>query len=106
TCGFRFTGHLYSIAGSRDRIGVTASDAAGTLTSREVMARVDAAPGKAADPHLWAIIVGIARYQGERLQLRFSARDAEDFAAALAVGAPARFGAERVHVRVLTTDRE
>ncbi|MCA9266662.1 MAG: caspase family protein, partial [Planctomycetales bacterium] len=78
----------------------------GYLASRDrrISFRV-APPSKMADPELWAIVVGAADYRGSALDLRYAAKDAEDFAAALKLGAEALFGAEHVHVTVLSSEQ-
>ena len=43
-------------------------------------------------PKLWAIIGGVSDYQGDKIDLRFAAKDAQDFATALRVGAELLFG--------------
>jgi WD40 repeat protein len=58
-------------------------------------------------PRLFAIIGGISDYAGDSLDLRFAAKDAEDFATALRAGAKSLFGADKVNITVLsTTGRE
>jgi hypothetical protein len=60
--------------------------------------------GKAEEepPELWAVVVGVADYAGDGIDLRYSAKDAEDFATALKLAAERLFGEERVHLTVLT----
>ncbi len=105
-CVLDLAGHPYLRAGERDEVRVIASDEGGTLASRDVKRRIAPSAAPRPEPHLWAIVAGVARYAGERLRLRYAARDAEDFGAALSVGATALFGADRIHVRILSTDRE
>lgn len=105
-CGFRFTGHPFSVTGEQDQVTVSAASADGAVASREVMTSVKAAAGTAEPPRLWAIIAGVARYADERLQLRYPAKDAEDFAAALLAGAPGVFAAERIDIKTFTSQRE
>jgi hypothetical protein len=47
---------------------------------------------------LWAVVAGVSDYGGEQLDLRFAAKDAEDFASALEVASTRFLGAERTHV--------
>jgi len=54
-------------------------------------------------PHLYAIVAGASDFAAPHLRLRFAAKDAEDFAGALALGATRLFGAERSHITLLTT---
>jgi len=55
-------------------------------------------------PELYAIIGGVSDYSGDALDLRFAAKDAEDFAKALEIGSKKLFGAEKVHIKLLTTN--
>jgi WD40 repeat protein len=54
-------------------------------------------------PEFYAIVSGISQYASPELQLRFSSKDAEDIAQALALGAKRMFGAAQVHVTLLTS---
>jgi uncharacterized caspase-like protein len=79
----------------------------GYISSRGVVVAfaptaIDAAKS-AAKPELYAIIGGISDYDGDRLDLRFAAKDAEDIAKAISVGGKNLFGVERSHVTLLAT---
>ncbi len=93
------------ITGKENKIRVVASNAEGYLTSRgsdeiwEASGDVDSSP-----PELYAIIGGTSDYSGDQLDLRFAAKDAEDMATALELGARRLFGAEKVHLKLLSTD--
>lgn len=98
--------HPYLLPGANDRIDVVTADRAEQLTSRDLTVRLPAggpAPGE--PPQLWAIVAGVSTYAGPALRLRYAAKDAEDFAAALALAGPPLFGEGRVHLRALTTER-
>jgi WD40 repeat protein len=56
-------------------------------------------------PHLWAIVAGVSDYQGDELDLRFAAKDAEDFAAAARLGGARLYGPDRVHLALLVASR-
>src|SRR5205807_9224408 len=62
-------------------------------------------PGKPATepPRAWAVVVGVSRYHGGALDLRFAAKDAEDFARGLRVAAGRLFGKDQVRLHLLTT---
>jgi WD40 repeat protein len=64
-------------------------------------APVAARPAK--KPELYAIIAGISDYAGDKLDLRFAAKDAEDIYRAINVGGKNLFGVERLHVTLLAT---
>ncbi|MCM3872315.1 MAG: caspase family protein [Pyrinomonadaceae bacterium] len=80
---------------------VRAYNAAGYLVGRQLR-WVCPGPRKSTEaPRLWGVVAGVSDYQGDKLDLRFAAKDAADFAAAVRVGAARLFGADRVHLRLL-----
>jgi WD40 repeat protein/uncharacterized caspase-like protein len=70
---------------------------------------------KASEINFYAIISGISDYSGDALDLRYSAKDAEDISAALSIAArryfcneemSAKKPCERVHLRLLSTEKD
>lgn len=55
-------------------------------------------------PEFYAIVLGVSDYAEPSLHLRYAAKDATDFADALALGAKKLYGPERVHITLLTSD--
>jgi WD40 repeat protein/uncharacterized caspase-like protein len=92
--------------GSKNEISVQAYNAEGWLSGVPLTVEWDA-PGKAsvAAPEFYAIVAGISQYSAETLRLRFAAKDAENMAMALELGANRLFGKERVHVALLRDQR-
>jgi len=91
-------------AGAENTIEVRVFNAEGYLSSRNVQAVCQAAPGApSAPPSFWAIVVGISEYAGANIRLQYSGKDAVDMAQALRIGAERLFGADRTHVSLLTT---
>jgi hypothetical protein len=93
--------------GEKNRIEVMAYNAEGYLASRkgEVIYQPE---GEAALPEitLWAIIVGISDYAGgEQIDLGYAAKDADDMAKAVELGASRLFGTKHVRIELLTTSR-
>jgi WD40 repeat protein len=90
--------------GGQNVIEVQAFNNEGYLRSRG-MQRLFEADGKEEkeDPHLWAVVAGVSKYSNASLDLRYAAKDAEDFAAALQVASTRLFGADKVHRALLTT---
>jgi uncharacterized caspase-like protein len=92
------------IAGQPNVIEVQAFNAEGYLRSRgleltyEPVGRSDAIK-----PEVWAVVAGVSDYRGDAIDLRYAAKDADDFATGLAVASRRLFGAERVHLSQLTT---
>jgi WD40 repeat protein len=92
------------IAGKPNTIEVIAWNADGTLSSRGVKVLwTPEGTAREVKPELYAVVVGVSDYEGEALDLRFAAKDAADFATALDAGAKTLFGADRVHISLLTT---
>lgn len=94
------------ISGKENKIRVVARNAEGYLTSRSGELWVPSGDVDSSPPELYAIVVGVSDYAGEQLDLRFAAKDAADMAQALELGAKRLFGAERVHLKLLSTDAD
>jgi WD40 repeat protein len=97
------------IPGKQNVVEVVTRNAAGSLNSRGSSRGVEivglsggTAPVSA--PQIYAIIAGVSDYTGNDLDLSYAAKDAEDFAKAFDVGASKLFGADRVHIRLLTSN--
>ena len=91
------------VPGKKNKVEVLAYNADGSLASRGLVREFDG-PGATEDvkPSVYAVVVGVSKYQGDKLNLRYAAKDAEDFATALRLAADRLFGADRVHVTLLT----
>ena len=55
---------------------------------------------------LFAIVVGVSDYVGEKIDLDFSSADAESFANTLEMGATRMFGEGQAHIALLTTSAD
>jgi uncharacterized caspase-like protein len=91
----------FMLPGDTNFVEVLAANGEGYIICRGVEVEV-VAEGEAPDTTtaLWAVVVGVSDYTDERLDLRYAAKDAADFAAALRVAAGRLFDA-RVHVTLL-----
>ena len=87
--------------GRDNRIEVIAFNAQGDLSARGRDAPPLRTKGTAPPPELWAIVTGVSNYRGRDLTLKFAAKDATDFAAALILAGTGLLGAERTHVTLL-----
>jgi len=98
-------GNRHLIPGEDNLIEIKAYNAEGYLASRGVqLSYRPPAPGSRQKPTLWAVVSGIADYQGDRIDLRFAAKDARDMKTALALAAGRLFGVDRVRVKLLATE--
>ncbi|MEZ5424626.1 MAG: caspase family protein [Pyrinomonadaceae bacterium] len=97
------------IDGRDNKIEIITHNRDGSITSRGTPRGSEVLPiGQTrsnAPPNIYLIVGGISDYTGDDLDLRFAAKDAADFARALEIGAVKLFGADRVHLRLLTSDR-
>lgn len=90
--------------GEANSIRVLAYNAENWLSSRgPQIAWVPEGKVEVSKPELYAIVGGISNYATEAITLRYAAKDAEDMANALRLGAKRLFGAEKVHMTVLST---
>lgn len=96
------------IKGKPNKVEVIAYNANGSLASRALVALVEPDGEAATDPpNLWAVVVGTSDYSGLKLDLRYAAKDARDFADALRVGGHELFVNRlkgKASVTLLTTD--
>lgn len=97
----------HMVWGDLNFVGVKAYNTAGFLTS-PMEKMFYAAPEKqkvmaAFEPHLYALVVGVSDYASDELDLKYSSKDAQDVATALAAGGKKLFG-DRVHITLLSSD--
>jgi WD40 repeat protein len=92
------------LPGRPNEIRVVTWNAAGYLSSRgTTLVWVPRGAVLTEPPALYAIVVGISGYAASSLDLHLPAGDAAAFAHALALGGQRLFGAERVHLTLLTS---
>lgn len=73
-------GHPYLIPGKENLVEVRAFNAEGYLSSRGVVVTyTPEGEAPSAPPQLWAVVAGISDYNGEHIDLRFAAKDAQDW---------------------------
>jgi WD40 repeat protein len=104
------------IPGQKNKVEIIAWNAEGYLSSRGVTVNWTPSPSTASfnkgltvieqTPELYAIIGGISDYASGALRLRYAAKDAQDMAVALEVGAKRLFGAEKVHLTLLAASSD
>ena len=91
------------VPGRKNKVEVLAYNGEGNLTSRGLVREFDGPGAMVEEPKsLHAVVIGVSQYSGEKLNLHFAAKDAEDMAAALRLAA-GRLFPEKAYVTVLTT---
>src|SRR6185295_984917 len=92
------------LIGKENLVRVIAWNVENYISSRgEETVWVAAGARNRAPPEIYAIVGGISQYAGSQLELNFAARDAIDVADAIEMGAKRLFGADRIHLTLLTT---
>ena len=56
-------------------------------------------------PNFYGIIVGISNYEGDKLRLRYSSKDADDIGKALKIGAGKLFGENNTNIKIINTEQ-
>jgi hypothetical protein len=93
--------------GEENQIKIIARNGAGWLRSRGTeFIYYDDQNKNTEPPNFYAIIGGVSEYQASSLNLKYSAKDAKDFARALELGAIKLFGPNKVHIRLLASGIE
>jgi hypothetical protein len=93
------------IPGTTNRVEVLAYNDDDSLHSRgAVVEYLAGGPAEQPVPELWAVIVGTSDYIGDKIDLRFAAKDAQAFSKALGIAASRLLGEERVHILTLSTE--
>lgn len=98
----------YFIGGQENRVSLKAYSKGNGISSRGESTPVPFDAG-ASQPALFAVIVGISDYKGDDIDLKFAAKDAQDFHAALKASASKFFnfdGAERTHLYLAHTGKD
>ena len=98
------TGNPFLNPGEENFIDIQAFNSEGYLSNRGVRQALsveNTTPDKKIT--LWAIVAGISDYEGDRLDLRFAAKDASDMAKAMKLGGQRLFGADQINVNLLAT---
>ncbi len=89
--------------GGENEVEVLAWNAEGYLSSRGAVLEWRAPGAKSLQPpEVFAIVCGTTRYASPSMNLTFAGKDAADMATAVRVSARRLFGAERVHLTLLT----
>jgi len=102
---FNLRGHPYLLPGKENEISVKAFNEENYLTSRGEAIKYSGNSNVLTEkPRLFLVSIGISDYTGDGLDLKYAAKDAEDMAKALNLGASNLFGAEKTITFKLTTD--
>ena len=96
--------HPLLVPGEKNEIEVQAFNREENLRSRGLKLLYETPPDpNVKPPRLWAVVAGISDYHGDKIDLRFAAKDATSYAAALRLAASRLLGRENVFVSELTT---
>ncbi len=88
--------------GESNDVRIVARNGAGWLRGRGVeIGYTDSGNKDDRPPELYAIVGGVSAYENSSLSLKYSSKDARDFARAVEMGGARFFGADKVHLRLL-----
>ncbi len=87
-----------------NKIEVVTWNSAGTLSSKREPAEFFVEK-KSGPPSIYLIAIGVSDYEGNKIDLKFAAKDASDFLTAARIGAKNLFTEKRTHSWLLNTDK-
>ena len=97
--------HPLLMPGADNVIRVTAFNTEGYLSSRG-LERVYRTPAAARNPpRFFGMTVGVSDYRGDKIDLQFAAKDADNFGQAVQLAAGRLFGSDKVQVEVFSTSQ-
>ncbi len=106
---YEVAGHPFLKPNELNTISVKAYNADETVsTPQKKLFMLDKSSGSDVEkrPKLYAIIAGTSDYAGDKFDLRYAAKDANDFAKALQLSTKNQFGEENTSIVLLTTNDE
>ncbi|MBX3148941.1 caspase family protein [Candidatus Obscuribacterales bacterium] len=90
--------------GEHNEVTISAYNSDGLLQSREVRRVWTKVAEKAPEPlEVYALIAGVSKYANQDLDLKFSAKDASDFATAVQIAGSRLVGKDKTHITLLAT---
>jgi WD40 repeat protein len=102
---FSLKGHPFLLPGKENEISVRAFNEENYLTSRVENISYSGNTALISEaPRLFIMSFGISDYTGDALDLKYAAKDAEEMAKALTIGASNLFGAKKTFTYKLTTN--
>ncbi len=103
---FNLSGHPFLRNHELNLIEVSAYNSDGYLLSPPKKVYYYAEGEKQSATKLFAVVIGTSDYNGTQLDLRFAAKDAEQFSLALQEAGSRLFGQENTNVHLLTTNKK
>ncbi|NVO04095.1 MAG: caspase family protein [Bacteroidetes bacterium] len=98
--------HPYILPDKENKIEIKAYNADGSLVSRGVVLVYDEKEKTPnVYPNLFIVASGISDYEGDKIDLKFAAKDAEDIANTLELASSRLFGNEKTFTYLLTTNK-
>jgi WD40 repeat protein len=98
--------HPYILPDKENKIEIKAYNADGSLVSRGVvLVYEEKEKTPTVYPNLYIVASGISDYEGDKIDLKFASKDAEDMANALELASSRLFGKEKTFTYLLTTNK-
>jgi WD40 repeat protein/uncharacterized caspase-like protein len=101
-------GHPYMYPDKVNKITIKAYNKDGTLGSepQNILVLPSGNKGDVTKPKIFALVIGSSDYANDDLDLKYAAKDAQDFAAALKMSSTNLIGGENIKMTTLTTSKE
>ena len=104
---YDINGHPFLYDYKPNKIGIKGYNEKGTLGSEFKNIYILPTEKKStAKPKIFALIIGTSDYVEDEMDLKFAAKDAQDFAAALRISSSNLIGGDNLKMSVLTTNKE
>ena len=101
-------GHPYMYDNKVNKITIKAYNKDGTLGSEphSIFVLPTKNDSEELKPKIFALIIGSSDYANDELDLKYAAKDAQDFAAALRISSTNLIGGDNLNMKVLTTSKD
>ena len=101
-------GHPYMYPDKVNKITIKAYNKDGTLGSepKNILVLPSGNKGTESKPKIFALIIGSSDYANDELDLKYAAKDAQDFAAALRMSSANLIGGDNITITTLTTTKD
>ena len=101
---FDIINHPYVLIGDLNKISVKVyNEAMDAVSQPRNLYYLDKQKPEDVKPKLYGLSIGVSNYQGDHLDLKYAAKDAEDIANAISISSQEYLGKENVSIKVMTT---
>lgn len=101
-------GHPYLYDNKPSKISIRAYNKDGSVGSepKDIFFLPMGDQHEVAKPRIYSLVIGTSDYADDEMDLKYAAKDAEDFASALNISSANLIGGENIEIKVLTTNQK